>query len=61
MMKAMWMAGDFGKIAELMQPAAEEFVARLQLKPGMRVLDVGSGDRQSEHPGGAHRRLGDLC
>jgi hypothetical protein len=40
MMKAMWMAGDFGK-AELMTAHGEEFVARLNLKPGTRVLDVG--------------------
>ena len=43
LMKAMWTSGDFGKIAELMEKSAEEFVARLNLKPGMRVLDVGCG------------------
>ena len=43
LMKAMWTSGDFGKIAELMEKSAEEFVARLNLEPGMRVLDVGCG------------------
>ena len=42
-MKATWMAGDYAKIAEVIQPHADEFVARLQLKPGMRVLDAACG------------------
>ena len=43
MMKAMWTSGDFGQIAKHMEGEAEKFVARLGLKPGMRVLDVGCG------------------
>lgn len=42
-MKAAWMAGDFGKIADLNSQRGEEFVERLNLKPGMRVLDVACG------------------
>jgi 2-polyprenyl-3-methyl-5-hydroxy-6-metoxy-1,4-benzoquinol methylase len=42
-MKAVWMAGDFGKVAPLMQHEADVFVERLGLKPGMKVLDVGCG------------------
>ena len=42
-LKATWMAGDFGKIAALNQQWAENFVARLGLQPGMKVLDVGCG------------------
>lgn len=42
-MKAAWMAGDFGKIADLNTQRGEEFVERLKLKPGMRVLDVACG------------------
>lgn len=39
----MWMTGDFGQIAPLIQGEADAFVARLELKPDMRVLDVGCG------------------
>ena len=42
-MRAMWMAGDFGKIAEYSTQEGEEFVTRLSLRPGMRVLDVACG------------------
>ena len=36
----MWMTGDSGQIAPLIQGEADGFVARLELKPDMRVLDV---------------------
>jgi len=39
----MWMAGDFGEIARSLERAGEEFIARLNLKPGDRVLDVACG------------------
>ncbi len=42
-MKATWMAGDFGQIANFTAPEAERFVHRLGLKPGQRVLDVACG------------------
>ena len=42
-MKAAWMAGDFGQIARHSAVRGEEFVARLGLKPGTRVLDVACG------------------
>jgi ubiquinone/menaquinone biosynthesis C-methylase UbiE len=42
-MRATWMAGDFGKIAEYSAKNAEEFVEALDLKPGMQVLDVACG------------------
>jgi SAM-dependent methyltransferase len=42
-LKGMWMAGDFGEIARNIETAAEEFIARLNLKPGDRVLDVACG------------------
>lgn len=41
--KAMWESGDFGQIARCIEPAAEEFMSRLQLRPGLRVLDVACG------------------
>ncbi len=42
-MRATWMAGDFGQIARYSAVAAEEFVDRLQIKPGARVLDLACG------------------
>src|SRR4051812_46173466 len=42
-MRSTWMAGDFGQIAKYSAPHAEEFVARLPIEAGMRVLDVACG------------------
>lgn len=42
-LRGMWIAGDFGEIARSIEHGAEEFVGRLDLKPGMRVLDVACG------------------
>ena len=42
-LKAMWMAGDFGEVARHIEAGAEEFIARLALAPGVRVLDVACG------------------
>jgi len=42
-LKAMWMAGDFGQVAKVIETNAEEFIARLALTPGTRVLDVACG------------------
>jgi SAM-dependent methyltransferase len=41
--KATWESGDFGQIAKVIIPAAEEFMAQLDLRPGMRVLDAACG------------------
>lgn len=41
--KTTWESGDFGEIAKSIMPVAEEFMARLPLRPGMRVLDVACG------------------
>ncbi|MFN8445756.1 MAG: class I SAM-dependent methyltransferase [Caldilineaceae bacterium] len=41
--KATWMAGDFGKIAKSYEVGASEFIARLNFRPGERVLDVACG------------------
>lgn len=42
-LKATWSAGDFGQIAKTYAPGAAEFVNRLNLQPGERVLDVACG------------------
>src|SRR5271165_2384220 len=42
-MRSAWMAGDFGQIARHSEKAAQEFVDRLNIQPGMRVLDVACG------------------
>jgi 2-polyprenyl-3-methyl-5-hydroxy-6-metoxy-1,4-benzoquinol methylase len=39
-LKGTWSAGDFGRIAKSYETGAAEFIARLALKPGQRVLDV---------------------
>jgi 2-polyprenyl-3-methyl-5-hydroxy-6-metoxy-1,4-benzoquinol methylase len=42
-LKAMWMTGDFGQVARHIETGAEEFIERLALKPGVRLLDVACG------------------
>ncbi len=42
-MRSMWIAGDFGMVAKSTSAAAEEFVARLAVPNGARVLDVACG------------------
>jgi SAM-dependent methyltransferase len=42
-MRATWMAGDFGKIAEYTAEEAESYVDTLGITKGMRVLDVACG------------------
>jgi SAM-dependent methyltransferase len=49
-MKSAWMAGDFGQIARINERSAEEFVDRLGLQPGMRVLDVACGTGNQSVP-----------
>jgi SAM-dependent methyltransferase len=42
-LKATWVAGDFGQIAKMLESHAEEFMARRNIQPEMRVLDVACG------------------
>ena len=41
--RATWTAGDFGRIAVGFEGGAAEFIERLELAPGERVLDVACG------------------
>ncbi len=49
-MKAVWTAGDFGQIAAYNVRAAEEFVARLGIPAGARLLDVACGTGNTAIP-----------
>src|SRR6476660_782367 len=49
-MRATWMAGDFGVIAKQTEGPGSEFVSRLNIRPGMRVLDVACGTGNTALP-----------
>jgi SAM-dependent methyltransferase len=49
-LKSMWMAGDFGQVAKVIEAGAEEFIDRLGIKPGDRVLDVACGTGNTAIP-----------
>lgn len=49
-LKATWMAGDYGHFATYLEPGALEFLARLEIVPGTRMLDVGCGAGQIAIP-----------
>ena len=48
--KALWEKGDFTRIAETMRESGTELVAKLGIKPGMEVLDLGCGDGTTAIP-----------
>src|SRR5207302_2451189 len=49
-MREAWMAGDFGVIARYAEDAEKEFVARLKITPGTRLLDVACGTGNTAIP-----------
>lgn len=49
-LKATWMAGDYGHFARYLEDGALEFLARLNIEPGTRVLDVACGAGQTAIP-----------
>ncbi len=49
-MKATWMAGDFGQVANYTADEAEKFVERGAIKPGAHVLDVACGTGNTAIP-----------
>ncbi len=42
-LKTVWEAGDFSEVAKHIETTAEAFVNRLNIQPGMKVLDVACG------------------
>jgi len=55
--RAMWAAGDYDKIAELVWSAGGRLVARMDIRPGEHVLDVACGTGNAAIPAaqaGAH-------
>lgn len=49
-MRAVWMAGDFGVVAKGVARGAEDFVGRLDIPDGARVLDVACGTGNTALP-----------
>lgn len=49
-LKATWMAGDYGHFAIYLEPGALEFLNRLNVAPGTRMLDVACGAGQIAIP-----------
>lgn len=48
--KALWEKGDFTRIAETMRESGEQLVEKLNIKPGLEVLDLGCGDGTTAIP-----------
>ncbi len=49
-LKATWMSGDYGHFAKYLEPSAMEFLARLPIQAGTRMLDVACGAGQISIP-----------
>lgn len=49
-LKATWMAGDYGIFAKYLEPSALEFLARIPVPAGTRMLDVACGAGQISIP-----------
>lgn len=49
-LKATWMSGDYGHFATYLEPGALEFLSRIPIEPGLRVLDVACGAGQTAIP-----------
>jgi len=48
--QALWEMGDFTRIAATMRESGQALVARLDVTPGLRVLDLGCGDGTTAVP-----------
>ncbi len=42
-LRATWISGDFGQIAKFLETEAKDFIDRLGIQPGSKVLDVACG------------------
>ena len=42
-LRATWISGDFGQIAKFLETEAKDFINRLGVQPGSKVLDVACG------------------
>ena len=49
-LRTTWMAGDYGHFATYLEPGALDFLARLAVAPGTRMLDVACGAGQIAIP-----------
>ncbi|WP_334188785.1 class I SAM-dependent methyltransferase, partial [Noviherbaspirillum sp.] len=49
-LKATWMSGDYGHFATYLEPGALDFLNRLAIEPGTRMLDVACGAGQIAIP-----------
>ena len=49
-LKATWMSGDYGRFATYLEAGALEFLSRIPIEPGLRVLDVACGAGQTAIP-----------
>ena len=49
-LKATWMSGDYGHFATYLESGALEFLSRINVEPGARILDVASGAGQTAIP-----------
>lgn len=56
--KALWEKGDFTRIAAAMRQSGDALVESLQIRPGLKVLDLGCGDGTTALP--AARRGADV-
>ena len=51
--RALWEKGDFTRIASTMRESGQELVDTLGVSPGMKILDLGSGDGTTALPAAA--------
>ena len=49
-LKATWMSGDYGHFATYLEAGALNFLSRINIEPGARVLDVACGAGQTAIP-----------